>query len=290
MFQSIRTTFFPLRLLSRLSFIVCLSTFSVCTLFLSVSSAFADTRPTVVCYENLDYVPFMLGEKDIPKHRPGILLELIAVAAPTVDIQYQRKPWKRCIKQLQLGKVDGMFAAIWLPERDSWGQFPPRGKPSGIPADSRYRLWHVQYQIFVNHTSSLTWDGQNFQGLSRGGVSAPAGYVARKKLKEMGVLAGGNHVALEGFKLVALDRLDGYVVEKHIGMRTVFRLPRALQDRISFLQPPLFNADWHIVFSHQYMEHYADTAQKIWDGLANVTKTERKAIIQRYEDAYDPMP
>lgn len=250
----------------------------------------ADSRPTVVCYENLDYVPFMLGEKKVPEQKPGILLELLDIAAPDVNIEYQRKPWKRCIKQLQLGRVDALFAAIWLPERDSWGQFPPLNKRTGVAADSRYRLWHVQYQIFVNRASGLNWDGKNFHGLKRGGISAPPGYVAKKKLKGMGVLAKGSHIPLEGFKLVALDRLDGYVIEKHIGIQTVFRMPRELQDRIFYLDTPLFDADWHIVFSHQYMKHHADKAQKIWEGLANISEDNRQAIVERYAETFYSVP
>ncbi|WP_284383508.1 hypothetical protein [Litoribrevibacter albus] len=285
MFQSSIKTYFPLTC-SRLSLAACVFILSAFSPVVSATSVANDARPVVICYENLDYVPFMMGEEEVPDYKPGVLIDLIRTAAPDQPFDFQRKPWKRCIKLLKDGKMDGMFATIWLKERDQWGQFPPATKQFGVPAEQRYRLWHVQYQIFINRASLLKWDGHQFSGFRGIGLSAPPGYVAKIKLEELGVLASGSYTASEGFKLVALDRLEGYVVEKLIGLQTIYRIPTELRNRISYIKEPLFNADWHLVFSHQFMSDHAEIAQGVWDGLADVPMEERQAIFQRYSDLY----
>ncbi len=249
----------------------------------SVDSS-GDVQP-LICYENVHYPPFMYEKDKVPASKPGILLELLKQPELGVTFRYQRKPWKRCIKMVTEGRADGIFAAIWLEERDQWGRYPPVGKQDGVPADSRYRLWQAEYRIFVNHTTSLSWDGQRFSGIMDQGISAPPGYVAEKRLRALDVFAPGEHRALEGLKLVAKGRLDGYVIEYYTGLQTIQRLPPSMKPALDTLSIPFFKADWFLVFSHRFVNDHPELAQSVWQGLKDISPEIRTKIIRKYSDS-----
>ncbi len=238
---------------------------------------FGSAESLRVCYENQSYPPFLLGVETTPQDNPGILLELIQMAAAevSVDVQFYRRPWKRCIADLEYGKSDALFAAIWKADREKWAVFP---KADGR-VDSSRSLWHVQYPIFVKRGTALTFDGVIFAGIQFG-LSAPIGYVANDKLSEMAALAPGSHDIENGLKLVSLGRMDGYVVETYIGRSTVSTL--GLNDSITVLPVPFLEADWFLPVSHNYYQQHQETAEALWSALARVRRDSANALMDKY--------
>lgn len=238
---------------------------------------FGSAESLRVCYENQSYSPFLLGVDSTPQDNPGILLELILMAAGevSVDVQFYRRPWKRCIADLKDGKSDALFAAIWKADREKWAVFP---KAAGR-VDSSRSLWHVKYLVFVKRGTALTFDGVNFTGLQHG-LSAPIGYVANDKLSEMAALAPGSHDIENGLKLVSLGRMDGYVVETYIGRSTVSAL--GLNDSITVLPEPFLDADWFLPVSHNYYQQHQETAEALWSALARVRQNAANALLDKY--------
>jgi hypothetical protein len=130
--------------------------------------------------------------------------------------------------QLQSGQSDGIFAAIWQADRDVWGQFPGRDPDHQQAVDRNYRLWQVDYPIITRIDSPLQWNGQQFSGL-QSGLSAPLGYIASQRLQALGVHAKVNQNAEKALQLVALGRLDGYVIERQIGNTLIRKLRAAVR-------------------------------------------------------------
>lgn len=245
-------------------------------------SAMADPLPVLrICYELQDSMPFWAAATDQNKPRPGLLLELIQPAAEQAGLrlEFQRQPWKRCILQLQQGQVDGIFAAIWQPERDSWGQFPGRDTQRNTPVQRDYRLWQVDYPIIARKGGTLNWDGEHFSG-TRNGLSAPLGYVAAQQLESLGVLAKPTYSAERAIKLIALDRLDGYVLERQIA-RNYIRTAD-LQTQLVFLPKPLLSADWYLPLSHQFYSQHPELAQRFWQALAEQREAHGAELGARY--------
>lgn len=171
-----------------------------------------------------------------------------------------------------------MFAAIWLPERDSWGVFP--GRQSGLATpDRRYRLWQVDYPILTRVGSGLSWDGERFTGVNRG-LTAPLGYVAQQRLGTLGVLSKASHTAEKALRLVASGRLDGYVVERQIGLSLIHKL--GLDGRVQMLPLPLMTADWHLPLSHQFVKRHPDLSARFWQSLGEERERRLKELTQRY--------
>jgi polar amino acid transport system substrate-binding protein len=254
---------------------------------LSPLSAMADPLPVLrICYELQDSMPFWTLATDQNKSRPGLLLELIQPAAEQAGLrlEFQRQPWKRCILQLQQGQSDGIFAAIWQPERDTWGQFPGRDTQRNIPVQRDYRLWQVDYPIIVRKGGTLDWDGEHFSG-TRNGLSAPLGYVATQQLETLGVLAKPTYSAETALKLIAVDRLDGYVLERQIAANYI--RTAGLQEQLGFLPKPLFAADWYLPLSHQFYRQHPELAQRFWQALAEQREARGAELSARYLSTSD---
>jgi len=246
------------------------------------TAAVAGTPVTLrICYEINDSLPFSGGATQSDQSDQGLLYDLIMSAAKQADvhIELQRQPWKRCILQLQQGQVDGIFAAIWQADRDSWGQFPGREVKTNAPVQRTYRLWQVDYPIIRRNGSPLEWDGQQFSG-TKNGLSAPLGYVANQRLAALGVLAKPTYSAEIALKMVAVDRLDGFVLERQVAQTYIRNL--GLQQQLSFLPEPLLKADWYLPLSHQFYRQHPEVAQRFWQALAEQREARSAELSKRY--------
>lgn len=231
------------------------------------------------CYENQEYSPFIIDSRGHPTTLGlnGILPDLVIETTQRLGIQpeFVSYPWKRCIALLKTGKVDGIFAAIWQKDRDEWGVFPK----SDQQANPRYSLWSVVYSIYANPKSNLKWDGTHFTNV-RSGISAPLGYIAEQRLRKMKVLSPNSHTPQEGLRLVSLNRLDGFVVERNIGDHIVHLLD--IKQNIKVLPIPFMTTDWYLPLSHLWVKNNPSLAQKFWETLATVRHQTGEQLQRQY--------
>jgi polar amino acid transport system substrate-binding protein len=239
-----------------------------------------------ICYETQDSRPFWPAMTDQDEAKPGLLLELIQSAAQQAGLrlELQRQPWKRCILQLEHGQSDGIFPAIWQSERDAWGQFPGRDTQRNTPVQRQYRLWQADYPIIARNGGTLSWNGERFSG-TRNGLSAPLGYVASQRLEALGVLAKPSYSPETALKLITLERLDGYVLERQIARNHILTL--GLQTQLMLLPKPLFAADWYLPLSHQYFRQHPELAQRFWQALAEQREARSAELSARYLSVED---
>lgn len=248
-----------------------------------LTSAAQANPPAVlrICYENQDLMPFFAAVADHGQPGHGLLLELIQSAAQQADlhIEFQRQPWKRCILQLEQGQSDGIFAVIWQADRDSWGQFPGRDAQTNAPVQRSYRLWQVDYPIISRNGGPLAWNGTQFSGL-KNGLSAPLGYIANQRLESLGALAKFSYKVEVALKMVAVDRLDGYVLERQTARTYLRKL--GLQTQLGFLPEPLLKADWYLPLSHQFYRDHPELAQRFWQALSDQRELRAEELTRRY--------
>jgi polar amino acid transport system substrate-binding protein len=249
-------------------------TLIMCTLLSSPAWAFT------LCIEDADYSPYLIGNSDSSDN--GMLPHMIRAAAkdnqePLKIVAY---PWKRCIDMLSKGQTDALAASIWIPEREAWGAFPKlTGQPQGAPDRSK-RLWSGEYPVFVAPQGTLSYDGKQFSGVKTG-LSAPSGYVAWQRLKDAGVLYQDVLQPKAGLKLVALNRLDGYVVERHIGQHMLDQM--GLTSQVTTLPTPYIKDDWYLVFSHQFQTANPDLTQRIWTSLGKIREEQGAELLRAYQ-------
>ncbi|ABC31796.1 ABC-type amino acid transport/signal transduction systems, periplasmic component/domain [Hahella chejuensis KCTC 2396] len=240
-------------------------------------TALAEPPPIRICYESDHMPPYSLSDAEALRDRAGVLPELIDIAAERVGLPYKfyRRPWKRCIRDLEENRLDALFAAIWLKERETWGVYPNLNGE----LDPNRRLWSAIYPIFVANDSKLQYSNGEFQGL-KFGVGAPVGYVAYQKLERMGVLAPSSLTPDVGFELLIRNRLDGYVIDQSIG-RTLAR-NMGLSDAITTLPEPFLISDWYLVISHKFYEERTQDAESLWAALAQTREEMGEYLLEKY--------
>jgi polar amino acid transport system substrate-binding protein len=230
------------------------------------------------CYEAADQLPYVgpIG----PQGRPGILIELIQQAAKDAGLRpsFTRRPWKRCMFNLKAGQSDGIFAVVWQAERDGWGHFP---KTESGTLEREWRLWTARYYVYAHKESTLSWDGEKFEGLSFG-VSSPLGYVINKRLVDMKVASTESHSVEEGFSLLKLNRLDAYVIDELAGDKQVARLDA--KDVLIKHPIPFYKSDWYLPLSHSFVARYPRQAEMFWQSLQKLRLERSDSLIEKYRE------
>ncbi|PKF60404.1 hypothetical protein CW745_15170 [Psychromonas sp. psych-6C06] len=227
-------------------------------LFLLMHNSFANT--VNICAEDTENLPYVGIENK------GIFNEFMDLISAQGDfnVVLHNLPWKRCLRSVEQGEMDGAFAVIHTQERDLLYAFP---KKKNGELDQSKVIWQAEYPIFVHQESDFSWNGVSFnqQKLQ---LSAPLGYVAYQKLKQLGVLFPSNLSHQKGLGLVARKRIDGYVVERAIG-ETLLR-KKGIVKNMKQLPIPFLTSSWYLVLSHRYTKNYADEAITFWNTLAKV--------------------
>ncbi|NRD75606.1 transporter substrate-binding domain-containing protein [Shewanella sp. VB17] len=233
-----------------------------------------------ICYEDRGYFPYATTEpitdsKTLNVH--GVFVDLIIKTAARLNLSIQlvRLPWKRCIQHLSQGKTDAIFAAIWTPERESIGVFPTREGQ----IDVERRLWSGSYQVFTHKQSSLKWNDGQFSGLKLG-VAAPLGYITYDKLAKLDALPLNNLTSKEGFTLLAKRKLDGYVVERYIGLSMIKDMK--LTAELSALTTTFMQVNLYLPVSHQWNQQYSALTLQFWQTLSEIRQEQGDMILAGY--------
>ncbi|OZG71121.1 hypothetical protein BTA51_22340 [Hahella sp. CCB-MM4] len=254
-------------------------------LLLSSQTALALT----VCYEEGVSYPYSLGRAALKQTQGGIVVDMLRQAAVHhhLILELRAWPWKRCLQSLQNNEVDGAFAIIWSAERDEIAVFPKENYSPETPPLGKYRLWRAQYPFFVNRSGEIHWDGNQISGY-RFGFAAPAGYIAQQKLMRSGLHVSGELDLDTAFRMINLNRLDGYVIETAIGLHRLREM--GLADQIITLPIPYMSADWYLAFSRGYFKEHRNTAWQIWQTLAEIRQTRGEELMGNYLPGSNILP
>lgn len=244
----------------------------------------------VLCHEDKAFWPYLPDPAKPIEGKPGLLLDLIRNAAEDInlDVQFEAMPWKRCLANLETGKIDAAFAVIWTEGRDLKFRFPKpkrHTESSAFETDHSRALWFAEYPIFTKVGSDLLWDGERFSNVKYG-LSGPPGYVVHKRLKDMGVLYESDLLPSRGLHLVSIDRLDGYVLERLIGSHILGRL------QVSSVVTPFarnfMRSAWFLPVSNAFYEQQPNVAEALWDALQESRIELEHSLEEKYTRSLSP--
>ena len=251
------------------------------------NQARAEQQTFTACTETHSQPPFFMGTGDtFSDENPGIIVEIIANAVKEAGLKpiFKRLPWKRCLNLLERNKVDGVFASIYLKEREILGRFPLKSGTLDLTTspDPYRRLTRVVYSLFKHKNSSLNWDGNKLSNLQRS-IGAPLGYVVVKKLKnEHSIEATTAHTIPEGFQHVALGHLDAYIIESNIGHNLIRELN--LGDSLIEIKPSFAEYDWYLMISHKFYNANPELAEKIWSAIGDYRVGHMQKLLEHYRN------
>ncbi|WP_170305726.1 substrate-binding periplasmic protein [Pseudoduganella ginsengisoli] len=234
-----------------------------------------------VAFEDKDSYDHTGNGSVVPEH-PGVLVELVAMIparVPNLRITFSRKPWARCLAELEVGAVDAIFSSSFKPERQKTGMYPMAdGKP-----DRRYRMDTKSYSLYKLRETPLEWDGTAFSHVQQG-VIAMRGYAIIDDLKKSGVPVMEANSPDDAFRMLLAGRADGFAHLTDFGDLTLRRKPEL--DRVVKLPMPLATRDYYLQISHQFNARHPELAPKIWKALAEARQAEGERLAAKYLKLY----
>lgn len=238
----------------------------------------AQDRPTAmtICHEDDDSYPWVM------KNSEGLdikLVKLLEKQLKDVRITTVAVPWKRCLAELQQGKVDGAMAASFKADRLEMGLYPTGadGKP-----DAALRLHMGSYSMYVAKGADLGWDGSKFSNL-KGSIGIQSGFSIGDFLKKAGAqVDDGTKSAGDNLKKVVLGRLQGAALLTLEGDHLIATVPE-LAGKIDKLKPPLEEKPYYVMLSKSLVQKYPAFAKEFWNGVA---KTRESADFKKAEEQF----
>lgn len=233
---------------------------------LSIAPAHANERPGSVklCFGENYFYPWHQENGDGLNF---VLLDRVA-ARLGIKFSYVALPWKRCLRNMLFGEVDGVFAASFKPDRLEAGVYPAmaNGKP-----DAGKRLMMEGYHLFKLKGSTLDWDGKQFHHL-RGPIATPLGYAIVDQLKASGVNVDEVPGETEAvFEKVVRGRAQAVAMNTQVGEKII----QMDQFRGKFEKVPtsLVENPYYLMLSHQLHDAHPGLASEIWEAITTVRES-----------------
>ncbi|MFC0119478.1 substrate-binding periplasmic protein [Pseudoalteromonas xiamenensis] len=233
----------------------------------------------VFCYEDKALPPMFMGEGfDVPKEDPGASIEIlqkITVEDPHIRFQFVRRPWKRCLADLTLNKVDAVIAS-YREERESFMVFPKR-------ADGRLHTRQAISQfgscLIVKKTR-----GDSLQGTASVTVAVPNGYSVSSVLAEQGYRVINTYSQSDAYDLVLKGVVDATVGVCKVGQENVIGFLHS--DKLAAKYPASEMNYGFVAFSKGYAKAHPSTVTTDWRHLENMPSTPLylKYIMKGLED------
>ncbi|MDX5407247.1 MAG: amino acid ABC transporter [Chromatiaceae bacterium] len=211
------------------------------------------------CYEDKQLLPYYAGNSTEIPAQPGATIEHLrrATTAAGLTLELVRRPWLRCLQQLEDNNVDALVAA-YDENRAHYTRYPTQ--PDGLPDPSRainqlglclaYRFDN-RLEEKISSQSAIT-------------VSRPLGYRPIPFPANTALVPA--HSPEHALELVVSGRVDATTVlcqlnginakEQHIN-----RIP------VLLLYPPLYQSDGYLMLSQRFYQQYPQLAERLWQAL-----------------------
>lgn len=235
------------------------------------AKANSDIRKLRFCYENQEVFPhYLTSDSDVPLHRPGAVIEVMQELdrkLPHTDIEFVRAPWKRCLNELKLNKVDAVIGR-YTQERSEFAIYPRID--NGIIDTTK--AFSVTSSCFIHDISlPLKWDGTTLGIEQPQGLIAPMGYSVVEDLKQLG---------FDVYEASSIELAHKLLFN---GKFKVSLSDCNLKQHPSFIvenRTPVSRVYGYLMFSKKYYWDNTDKSEFIWRALLGVDKN---SIYKKYK-------
>jgi polar amino acid transport system substrate-binding protein len=230
-----------------------------------------------VAYEDKDTYDHTGSGTSIPE-QPGVTVEMVALLPtklPQLKIQFSRKPWIRCLAELEAGTVDAVFSSSFKPERMKMGLYPMRdGKD-----DRRFRLDTKSYSLYKLNEAPTQWDGHRFTP-PQPRLLAVRGYAIVDDLRKMEQTVNEVSGPEEAMRMLQAGRADGFAQLTDRG-DYLLRKNREFANIVK-VSPPIVTKDYYLQISHQFQQQHPELVSAIWKALAEIRQAESERLLAKY--------
>ena len=248
-------------------------------IFLFISPLFAEEITFSVLYENKSQPPYYLGNTEEVLEKPGLAVEMVQLLEkklPQIKVVLSRAPWKRCKKELELGKTDAIFNASFKKKRLKIGKYPwKNGK-----VDPSSRITTISYSLYKLKDNPISWNGKKFINLE-GSIAAPLGYSIVGDLRKKNIEVNESRSTKTSFRMLQKNRVQGVAAQTVTGDDL---LKSNKFKSIIKNDPPLVTKDYFLMISHQFYNKHPKLSEKIWKALAEIRQKQSKVLRKKYEN------
>lgn len=240
-----------------------LAAFALCISFVTQAN-----QALIFAYQDSDNFPYQIGSgSQVPNNNPGIAVEQIQQMAEQLGLTIKliRVPWKRGLKLLQQGEVDGLFSASYKKERILYGLYPTAANGR---VDNQKRSYANAYTLFTHKNHPIRWDGKHFNSQTYR-LYAPLGFSIVDDLRQKGMQVEETRSILVKLKQINQGRGDGIVLLSHSGFGFLNRYADELKN-LKAVQPDIVRKDYYLMLSHQYVAERPKQAEQIWQQMAKI--------------------
>lgn len=249
-----------------------------CTM-LPASVVADDAVSLTFCYEDKQLLPYYTGEGDSGAALPGVTIEhlkaAVAQSATPITLRFVRRPWLRCLQQLELNEVDALVAT-YRKSRQKFAVYPTT-EYGELDAD----------RAMSSHASCLVhrFDMDIAQKIARADgklvVSRPLGHSNPEYPLHIKVLpVHSQHQALQ---LVVSGRVDATTTLCQVnGVNGAD--PSVSEHQLILVYPPLYQTTGYLVFSKNFYQQHQAVAQQLWLLLADSIEPQRYYDYLHYPD------
>ena len=251
-----------------------------CISLTAIESVEAKEATFTVCYENIENIPYYYGEgSEVPKARAGLYVDMFEVVSVklALKISFHRAPWARCLKRLELNQVDGVLAASYKPERAVYSHYPM----SFGAVDMERRIVNKAYFLYRRKGSSVSWDGDNFQGIKV--VGAQIGYAVIDFLRKYNVTVMETASVQRGFKQLQNQRLEGFATLEAVGNTLLMRYPDQY-NMIEKVPTALSIKPYYLLIGTEFYKNHESLSEDIWNTLAQIRETDMTTLLVPYTE------
>jgi polar amino acid transport system substrate-binding protein len=223
----------------------------------------ADARkPLVLCFEDVTQRPWSTPQAT------GLNFELLKRVEKQLDEHfiYIAKPWRRCLEELRMGKIDGVIAAAYSSERRRYAVYPTL--PDGS-ADPALALFETSVGVYLRVGGKASWDGQRLISPNNQ-VAIQAGYVVGDRLRAAGLQPRELvKSAEEGLRLLITGLFDVAVLQGLEASQLAQNDPR-FRDRVQLAPLPYATLAEFLVIGRRSYEADTPRIEAIWRAIGTV--------------------
>lgn len=245
-------------------------TLLICVISFAVQSAGFDNKTLRFCYENKEVPPHYMGEGlSVPESRPGAAIEIMQRLGKPIhnlDIDFVRKPWKRCLDELKKGKVDALIGR-YSPQRGTFGVFP-KSKNGTLNQDLAFS--QTMSCFIYDQSISLQWDGKELSVPKPLGAAAPRGYSLVKDLRNLDIDIYETSTIEQAHELLFAGK-----VKLSVSNCALEHKPEHIKQH----PIPVSTSSGYLIFSKAFFAENPKLAQYLWRQLSLINK---KEIYEKY--------
>ncbi|MAD90523.1 MAG: hypothetical protein CMK64_12520 [Pseudoalteromonas sp.] len=213
------------------------------------------------CYESKELLPHYRGEGVLtPSEKPGAAIEIVQKLdemLSKVQIEFVREPWKRCLNDLKLGKVDALIARHSV-SRETFAKYP---KTINNELDNERAISSTATCFIHKKNVPLKWNGHELLVDMPQGISVPRGYSLVEDLKKKG---------FQIYETVSVKQAHELLFNGRVGISLSDCKHKELPADYVENKKPLVENYGYLVFSQQFYSLYPNLAEDLWNQLMKI--------------------